>query len=81
MKKFCKSCLKFSLLLVLMFSTVLALYVHYKGAGFDPIREIQRMTKDNLRDDALDMARLFQESQDADAKKISELARDLEYGT
>ena len=81
MKKFCKSCLKFSLLLGLIFSTVLALYVHYKGAGFDPIREIQRMKKDNLRDDALDMARLFKESQDKNASNISELAKDLEYST
>jgi len=81
LKKFCKSCLKFGLLLVLIFSTVLALYVHYKGAGFDPIREIQRMKKDNLRDDALDLARLFQESEDADANEISELANDLEYST
>jgi len=81
LKKFCKSCLKFGLLLVLIFSTALALYVHYKGAGFDPIREIQRMEKDNLRDNALDMARLFQDSKDADAKKISEFARDLEYST
>ena len=81
MKKFCKRCLKFGLLLVLMLSTVLALYLHYKGSGFDPIREIQRMKKDNLRDDALDMARLFQGSKDADANNISELTKDLEYST
>jgi len=81
LKKFCKRCLKFSLLLVIIFSTVLALYVHYKGAGFDPIREIQRMKKDNLRDDALDMARLFQDSKDADTNDISKIAKDLEYST
>ena len=81
MKKFCKRCLKFGLLLGLIFSTAFALYIHYKGAGFDPIREIQRMKKDNLRDDALDMTRLFQESKDADASEISELARELEYST
>jgi len=81
LKKFCKSCLKFGLLLVLIFSTAFALYVHYKGAGFDPIREIQRMKKDNLRDDALDMARLFKKSQDKDASEISKLARDFEYST
>jgi len=81
LKKFCKRCLKFGLLLVLIFSTALALYLHYKGVGFDPIREIQRMKKDNLRDDALDMAILFQESEDADASDISELAKDLEYST
>jgi len=81
LKKFCKRCLKFSLLLILMFSTILALYVHYKGTEFDPIMEIQRMKKDNLRDDALDMARLFQESQDKNAGDISELTKDLEYST
>jgi hypothetical protein len=81
LKRFCKSSLKFGLLVVLILSTVLALYVHYKGAGFDPIREIQRMKKDNLRDDALDMARLFQESQEKNASKISELVKDLEYST
>jgi len=74
LKKFCKSCLKFGLLVVLIFSTAFTLYLHYKGSGFDPIREIQRMKKDSLRDDALDMARLFQEY-------ISELTKELEYST
>jgi len=39
------------------------------------------MKKDNLRDDALDMARFFKESQDKNANDIFELAKDLEYST
>ncbi|MCP4367987.1 MAG: hypothetical protein GY797_07730 [Deltaproteobacteria bacterium] len=37
--------------------------------------------KENSRDDALDLARLYQDSKDADASEISELARDLECRT
>jgi len=51
------------ILIFVILSSGLALYVHYKGEGFDPIREIQRLKNENRRDDALDMARFFRENQ------------------
>jgi hypothetical protein len=35
------------LLFVIIISSSLAIYMHYKGLEFDPIREIQRLKSDN----------------------------------
>jgi hypothetical protein len=61
-------------------SSGLALYIHYQGEEFDPIREIQRLKQENRRDEALDMVHLFRENQ-RDKEKLKELERDLEYST
>jgi len=57
LKKLCWSCLKFMLLFIIIISSSLAIYMHYMGSAFDPIREIKRLKSENRRDDALDLAR------------------------
>lgn len=79
MKKLSWRCFKLGVLVFVILSSGLALYVHHKGEGFDPIREIQRLKSENRRDDALDMARFFRENQTGDFKKIEELENDLNY--
>ena len=71
--------LKAGILIFIILSSGFALYVHHKGEGFDPVREIQRLKNENRRDDALDMARFFRENQTGDFKKIEELENDLNY--
>ena len=79
MKKLCWNCLKFSLLFIIIISSSLAIYTHYKGSAFDPIREIQRLKAENRRDDALDLALFFKENQIADQEKFAIIEKDLEY--
>jgi hypothetical protein len=79
LKKLSWRCFKLGILVFVILSSGLALYVHHKGEGFDPIREIQRLKNENRRDDALDMARFFRENQTGDFKKIEELENDLKY--
>jgi hypothetical protein len=55
--------------------------MHYKGSAFDPIREIQKLSSDNRRDDALDLVRFFRENQIADQEKFAKIEKDLEYTT
>ena len=79
MKKFCWSFLKYLLLLTLLLSSTVAIVIKYKGNQFDPIREIQKLKDENRRDDALDLARFFQENQTDDNQKFIELEKDLKY--
>jgi hypothetical protein len=79
LKKLCWSCLKYMLLFVIIISSSLAIYTHYKGSAFDPIREIQRLRSENRRDDALDMARFFKENQTADQDEFVQLEKDLDF--
>ena len=79
MKKICWRCLKFVLLFIIIISSSLAIYLHYKGSTFDPIREIQRLKSDNRRDDALDLARFFKENQFGDQGKFDQIEKALEY--
>ena len=81
MKIICWSCLKFLLLIVIIISALLAIYTHYKGLAFDPIREIKKLSSDNRRDDALDLARFFRENQIADQDKFAKIEKALEYTT
>jgi len=79
LKKLCWSCLKFVLLFIIIISSSLAIYMHYKGSAFDPIREIQRLKSENRRDDALDLVRFFKKNQIADQEKFTQIEKDLEY--
>ena len=79
MKKLCWNCLKFLLLFIILISSSLAIYMHYKGSTFDPIREIQRLKSENRRDDALDLARFYKENQIADQDKFAKIEKALEY--
>jgi len=71
--------LKYTLLFVIILSSSLAIYMRYKGATFDPIREIQRLKAENRRDDVLDMAGFFKENQINDQGEFAKMEKDLEY--
>lgn len=79
MKKICWICLKFLLLFVIMISSSLAIYIHYKGSEYDPIREIQRLRSANRRDDALDTAHFFKKYQIDNQGEFARIEMDLEY--
>jgi hypothetical protein len=81
LKKLCWNCLKFVLLFIIIMSSSLAIYMHYKGSAFDPIREIQGLKSEKRRDDALDLARFFKENQIGDQDKFARIEKDLEYTT
>ena len=81
MKIICWSCLKFVLLFVIIISSLLAIYMYHKGSAFDPIREIQKLSSDNRRDDALDLVRFFRENEIAYQDKYAKIEKDLEYTT
>ena len=79
MKKISWYCLKFVLLFIISISSSLAIYMHYKGSAFDPIREIQRLKSENRRDDALDLVRFLKENEIADQGKFNQIEKALEY--
>ena len=79
MKKLCWNCLKCMLLFIISISSSLAIYMHYRGSPFDPIRKIQRLNSENRRDDALDLARLFKENEIVDQGKFNQIEKALEY--
>ena len=79
MKKLYWNCLKFMLLSVIIISSSLTIYIHFKGSAFDPIREIQKLKAENRRDDALDLARFYKENQINDQREFAQIEKDLEY--
>ena len=81
MQKFCCRCLKSGLLLFVIISSATAILIDYKGSGFDPIAEIQKLRIENRRDDALDLVRFYRENQTNDSEKFAEIKKDLEYTT
>jgi len=81
LKIICWSCLKFVLLLIIIISLSLVIYLDCKGSAFDPIREIQKFSSDNRRDDALDLVRFLRENQIANQDKFVKIEKALEYTT
>ena len=79
MKKLCWSCLKFVLLFFVIISSLLAIYMYYRGSAFDPIREIQKLKIENRRDDALDLVRFFKVNQIANQDKFTKIEKELHY--
>ena len=65
-------------LILVIFVSGLALYIHQESASFDPIKEIQRLKAENRRDDALDMVKFFKENEQANPDEIKALDMDLE---
>ena len=68
-------------LILVIFVSGLALYIHQESADFDPIKEIQRLKSEDRRDDALDMIKFFKENEQANPDEIKALDIDLEYST
>jgi hypothetical protein len=73
--------LKLALVLFVVLSSGFAIFIHWTGSDFDPVREIQRLKEENRRDDALDMARFYRENQTEDREKLKEVEEDLSYTT
>ena len=55
--------------------------MNWIGDSFDPMREIEKLRNENRRDDALDMAKVFRESQTGDDHELEKLEDSLEYTT
>ena len=72
---------KLVILILVIFVSGLALYIHQESADFDPIKEIQRLKAENRKDDALDMVKFFKENEQANPYEIESLEMDLEYST
>ena len=79
MKRHVFTCIKYTILIFIICSSSLALYVHYKGSNFDPIKEIQKLRNENRRDEALDLATFYLDNQIGDTRKIEQLEQSLEY--
>jgi len=79
--KICWTCLKYALLFIIIISSGFAIYLDYTGSSFDPIKEIQSLRNQNRRDDALDLAKFYDETQTEGQDKITRLQNDLEYTT
>jgi hypothetical protein len=71
--------IKLGLFSFIFVSSGLALYIHWEGGSFDPVREIQRLRGQNRRDDALDMARFYRENHVADNRELKDLEENLDY--
>jgi hypothetical protein len=72
--------LRLAAVFFILFSSVLALFIHYKGDSFDPVREVQSLVQQNQRDDALDMVEFFKKTDLRNAKKLNQIEEELEYG-
>jgi len=70
---------KFAALILIISVSGLALYIHQKSQGFDPVREIKRLKSENRRDDALDMVRFFKENNQSNPYEIDTLEKELSY--
>ncbi len=81
MPKLCWTCLKYVLLIVIIVSSAFTIYLNYTGSTFDPIKEIQSLREQNRRDDALDLAKFYNENQTGNQEIIAALQNDLEYTT
>ena len=65
-------------LILVIFVSGTALYIHRESADFDPVKEIQRLKAEDRRDDALDMVKFFKENEQANPDEIKALDMDLE---
>jgi len=79
LKKLCWNCLKYALLIVIVISSGFTIYLNYTGSSFDPIKEIQSLRNQNRRDDALDLAKFYDETQTGNKEIIDAIKNDLVY--
>ena len=81
MKRFLCNCLKLVLLTTAALSSGLAIVSHYSGSKLDPVMEVQKLTNQHRRDDALDMIEFFKENQTGDKETLNKMEDNLEYTT
>ena len=79
MKKLCWNCLKTGFLIVVIISSAIVILIEFKGPGFDPIMEINKLKDQNRRDDALDLATFFKQNGRSESTKLSTIEKDLKY--
>jgi hypothetical protein len=73
--------IKIAIIVFIVLSSGLASYIHWEAAGFDPIREIQRMRNHGLRDEALELVNFLKgRAHGKDPEVISNLKEELYYG-
>jgi len=68
-------------LIIVALSSGLALVSHYARSEFDPVKEIQQLTNQHRRDDALDMIDFFKKNQTGNKDALKRIKNDLEYTT
>jgi hypothetical protein len=66
-------------LIVIVISSGFTIYLNYTGSSFDPIKEIQSLRNQNRRDDALDLAKFYDEIPTGNKEIIAAIKNDLEY--
>ena len=81
MQRILRKYFELGLVWFVVLSSGLALYLNWTGDSFDPVREIEKLRNENRRDDALDMAKVFRESQTTDNHELEELEEHLNYTT
>jgi len=70
---------KFLILSAIVFTSGLAIIMHFKSSDFDPVREIIKLKQENRKDDALDLTQFCIEIQSADKDRLKKLEENLEY--
>jgi hypothetical protein len=81
LKRNLRKYIELGLIWFVVLSSGLALYLNWTGNPFDPVREIEKLRNENRRDDALDMAKVFKQSQTGEDHELEELEQNLEYTT
>jgi hypothetical protein len=81
LKRILRKYFELGLIWFVVLSSGLALYLNWTGDSFDPMREIEKLRNENRRDDALDMAKVFRESQTEDDHEMEKIEGNLEYTT
>jgi hypothetical protein len=73
--------IKIAIIVFIVLSSGLASYIHWEAVGFDPIREIQRLRNQGLRDEALELVNFLKERVPGkDPEIIASLKEELDYG-
>ena len=61
--------IKIAFIVFIVLSSGLASYIHWEAVGFDPIKEIQRLRNQGLRDEALELVNFLKERAHAKDQK------------
>jgi hypothetical protein len=81
LKRILRKYFEMGLVCFVVLSSGLALYMNWTGDSFDPVREVEKLRNENRRDDALDLAKVFRESETGDNHELAELEEKLDYTT
>ena len=78
MKKIIRTTIQFTLALVTLVTLSLTLYIQHQSSTYDPIKAILELKDQHRRDEALDLASFFKESQ-PDNPEYARLEEELDY--